>query len=103
MLRFLANQVGSEKKKMGQNKQDSHIIMQSRKIKFRHDFIFIFHYGSKKPSRYRNRVQNVGNTLNRPKFGFNLPAKTLRAVDFPIPFVPTKPRTCPGLGTGSLQ
>lgn len=42
-------------------------------------------------------------TLKRPKFGFSFPAKTLRAVDFPMPFVPTNPRTCPGLGTGNLQ
>lgn len=41
-------------------------------------------------------------TLKRPRLGFNFPAKTLRAVDFPIPLVPTKPRTCPGLGTGNL-
>lgn len=41
-------------------------------------------------------------TLNRPKLGFNFPANTLSAVDFPMPFVPTKPRTWPGLGTGNL-
>ena len=40
-------------------------------------------------------------TENRPRFGFCLPAKILRAVDFPIPFVPTSPNTCPGLGTGN--
>lgn len=41
--------------------------------------------------------------MNLPRFGFSFPDKILRAVDFPIPFVPTNPRTCPGLGTGSLQ
>lgn len=41
-------------------------------------------------------------TLKRPRFGFSFPAKTLRAVDFPMPLVPTRPRTCPGLGTGNL-
>lgn len=41
-------------------------------------------------------------TENRPKLGFCLPAKILRAVDFPIPLVPTKPNTSPGLGIGSL-
>lgn len=41
-------------------------------------------------------------TSNLPRFGLSFPAKILRAVDFPIPFVPTNPRTWPGLGTGSL-
>jgi hypothetical protein len=41
--------------------------------------------------------------MNLPKLGFNIPARILSAVDFPIPFVPTKPKTFPGLGTGSLQ
>lgn len=42
-------------------------------------------------------------TLYLPRFGMSLLANILIAVDLPIPFVPTKPRTCPGLGTGSLQ
>lgn len=42
-------------------------------------------------------------TLKRPRLGFNFPARTLRAVDFPMPFVPTSPKTCPGLGTGNLN
>jgi hypothetical protein len=37
-----------------------------------------------------------------PRFGFMLPERTLRAVDFPIPLVPTRPKTSPALGTGSL-
>ena len=41
--------------------------------------------------------------MNRPKFGLSFPAKIFRAVDFPIPLVPTSPKTCPGLGTGSLE
>ena len=41
--------------------------------------------------------------MNRPKFGLSFPAKIFRAVDFPIPLVPTNPKTCPGLGTGSLE
>lgn len=42
-------------------------------------------------------------TLKCPKFGFRWPAKILRAVDFPMPLVPIKPRTWPGVGTGNLQ
>lgn len=38
-----------------------------------------------------------------PKLGFCLPAKIFRAVDLPIPLVPTSPSTSPGLGIGSLQ
>jgi len=41
--------------------------------------------------------------VKRPKFGLSFPAKIFRAVDFPIPLVPTNPSTCPGLGTGSLE
>ena len=39
-------------------------------------------------------------TVNFPKFGFCFPAKIFKAVDFPIPFVPTSPRTTPGRGIG---
>jgi len=42
-------------------------------------------------------------TMNLPRLGFNFPDRILSAVDFPIPFVPTKPKTFPGLGTGNLQ
>ena len=42
-------------------------------------------------------------TSNFPRLGFNFPAKILRAVDLPIPLVPTRPKTCPGLGVGSLM
>ncbi len=37
-----------------------------------------------------------------PRFGFNLFANIYNAVDLPIPFVPTSPKTWPGLGVGSL-
>lgn len=42
-------------------------------------------------------------TSNLPRFGFSFPANTFNAVDLPIPLVPTKPKTCPGLGTGNLK
>lgn len=35
-----------------------------------------------------------------PKLGFNFPAKTRNAVVFPVPFEPTRPKTCPGRGVG---
>lgn len=38
-----------------------------------------------------------------PRFGFCLPAKIFKAVDFPIPLVPTNPRTSPGRGIGNLN
>ena len=47
-------------------------------------------------------IQYIKLTSNLPRFGFCFPAKILRAVDLPIPLVPTKPSTSPGLGVGSL-
>lgn len=38
-----------------------------------------------------------------PRFGFNFPERIFKAVDFPIPFVPTIPRTFPCCGTGNLK
>jgi hypothetical protein len=35
-----------------------------------------------------------------PRFGFNFPANTRNAVVLPVPFEPTRPKTCPGRGVG---
>ena len=35
-----------------------------------------------------------------PRLGCSLPDRTFRAVDLPMPLVPTRPSTCPGRGTG---
>jgi hypothetical protein len=43
-----------------------------------------------------------GGLSYRPRFGFNFPARIFNAVLLPIPFVPTSPSTCPGLGIGNL-
>ena len=45
----------------------------------------------------------IQHTSNFPRFGFCFPARTFKAVDFPIPFVPTNPKTSPGLGVGNLE
>lgn len=42
-------------------------------------------------------------TLNLPRLGFCFPANIFRAVDLPIPLVPTSPSTSPGLGVGNLK
>jgi len=42
-----------------------------------------------------------GGLSNLPKFGFSFPARILSAVLFPVPFCPTNPKICPGLGMGS--
>lgn len=42
-------------------------------------------------------------TLKRPRFGFCFPARIFKAVDLPIPLVPTKPNTSPARGVGNLE
>ena len=44
-----------------------------------------------------------GGSAKRPKLGFSLPARILRAVLLPIPLVPTRPSTSPGRGVGNLS
>lgn len=48
-------------------------------------------------------LRNIIHTENLPKLGFSFPANIFKAVDFPIPLVPTKPSTSPGRGVGSLK
>lgn len=50
--------------------------------------------------RCSTREQQGARTSNFPRLGFNFPLRIFSAVDFPIPLVPTSPRTCPGLGVG---
>ena len=53
------------------------------------------------PLKYLRISSQSGGSSYRPKFGFSLPLRILRAVLFPIPFVPTNPKTWPGRGIGS--
>lgn len=57
---------------------------------------------SSDPLKYFKTSSQSGGSSYLPKLGFNLPAKIFNAVLFPIPFVPTRPNTWPGLGIGSL-
>ncbi|KAH8663068.1 hypothetical protein BGZ60DRAFT_80605 [Tricladium varicosporioides] len=50
------------------------------------------------PRKYLMTSCQSGGLSYLPKLGFNLPLKILRAVLFPIPLDPTKPKTCPGRG-----
>lgn len=52
------------------------------------------------PRKCFNTACQSGGSLNCPRLGFNFPDKILRAVDLPIPLVPTSPSTCPGRGDG---
>lgn len=43
-----------------------------------------------------------GGSWNRPRLGLRLFPKICKAVDFPIPLIPTNPNIWPGLGVGNL-
>lgn len=64
--------------------------------------IFVKYPCNSDPLKYFSNSFQSGGLSNLPKFGISFPARILRAVDLPIPFVPTKPRTYPALGVGSL-
>lgn len=49
-----------------------------------------------------NSILLLIHTSYFPRFGFCFPAKIFKAVDFPIPLVPTNPSTSPGRGIGNL-
>lgn len=49
-----------------------------------------------------NSILSLILTSYFPRFGFCFPAKIFKAVDFPIPLVPTNPSTSPGRGIGNL-
>ena len=52
------------------------------------------------PLKYLITSCQSGGLSYLPKLGFNFPLKIFRAVLFPIPLEPTKPRTWPGRGVG---
>lgn len=55
---------------------------------------------SSEPRKYLITSSQSGGFSNFPRLGFSLPLRILRAVLFPIPLVPTRPRTWPGRGVG---
>jgi hypothetical protein len=57
---------------------------------------------SSEPRKYLRISSQSGGLSKRPRLGLSLPLRIFRAVLFPIPFVPTRPRTWPGRGMGSL-
>jgi len=56
---------------------------------------------SSEPRKYLITSCQSGGLSYLPKFGFNFPLKIFKAVLFPIPFEPTRPKTCPGRGVGN--
>jgi hypothetical protein len=60
----------------------------------------IFLLCNSEPRKYLRISSQSGGSSKRPRLGFSLPARILRAVLLPIPLVPTRPRTWPGLGMG---
>jgi hypothetical protein len=56
---------------------------------------------SSEPRKCLRISAHSGGSSYRPRLGLSFPERILRAVDLPIPFVPTRPRTWPGRGVGS--
>jgi hypothetical protein len=57
---------------------------------------------SSDPRKYFKISSQSGGLSNLPKFGLSLPLRIFNAVLFPMPLVPTNPKTWPGRGMGSL-
>ena len=55
---------------------------------------------SSEPRKCLMTSSQSGGLSNLPRLGLSLPLRILRAVLLPIPLVPTRPRTLPGLGMG---
>ncbi|RNA22293.1 hypothetical protein BpHYR1_026734 [Brachionus plicatilis] len=62
--------------------------------------ILVKKFWSSEPRKNVKMSDQSGGSLNLPKLGFSLPARMFNAVDLPMPFVPTRPRTWPGRGVG---
>jgi hypothetical protein len=56
---------------------------------------------SSEPRKYFMTSCQSGGLSYLPRLGFSFPLRIFRAVLFPIPLEPTRPKTCPGRGVGS--
>lgn len=73
-------------------------VLTAAKIKFLHSFKV-----NKWALQKHGWLAPVILTSYLPRLGFCFPARIFRAVDLPIPLVPTSPSTPPGRGIGSLH
>lgn len=64
--------------------------------------IFVKYCWSSEPRKCLIMAYHSGGSAKLPRLGRMLLLKMRRAVDLPIPFVPTRPRTWPTRGVGSL-